>query len=75
MVYLWNSQLLVITSYLMAWLTNATTFIITTGQNNIDPEEYSFGPWKCRCPLGTVRCRPSLLGQLAKTTYKYSHAC
>lgn len=56
------------------WLTNATIFIITSVQNNIDPGEYSSGLWKCRCPLGAVRCRPSLLRQLAKMIYKYSHA-
>lgn len=56
-----------------AWLTNATIFIITSVQNNRDHGEYSSVLWKCRCPLGAVRCRSSLLTQLAKMIYKYSY--
>lgn len=56
-----------------AWLTNAATLITTSVQNKTDQGEYSSGPWKCSCLLSASRWRPSLLRQLAKMIYKYSH--
>lgn len=60
---LWNSELLAITSYLGLGWQNA---IIIPVQNNTDPGEYYSGLWKSRFPLAALRCRPSLLRQLAK---------